>query len=915
MKFTNIIIFFASVLFLSACGDNESAQTYISKAEKLIVEKQNSAAVIALKNAIKIDVKNAKARFLLGRLYLSSGEAESAIKELQRALSLQYEKAKVIPLLARAYMLTKSDEDILALSEQAESLPGEVKSHYLAYKTMAAIRTGNDELAQASVEQAKIISTSNVYALLAESYLTFSQKKLPQANTLVGRILSIEPQHPDALMLQGQIAMVMEDFKLAIISFEKYIIAQPKFGIAQLLIANALYKSGDHKQAEQYADNILAKVNNQPFAHYIKAMVRFSAKDYQKANEHAEVALQANFNQLDLKLVAGASAFHLKSYEKCHHHLSTLVDYLPKNHVARRMLAISQLELGLVNEISNTLNGFESADKEGAQFLSALSFKLLELGAVNEVKQIVEQSLPTVSDNAEQSARKGILKLMMNDPSGIDNLRNAIKLNPEFVEAELVLAFSAIKTSDFEQATKISNKWIDKYPTLPGGFNLLASINLKKNKLNAAREALNKSLSLDENNLFALTEMVRVATLQNQAQEALALSDKAINLYPTSLKALRQYFQLNKNESGLTKLEQAYLKDKNSVNHLILFGAGLISLEKIEQAITLLSAYLPSQKTPKKYWQLLYVANKKINENKKAQQVLEKWRKVNSHHLEPLVLLANTFAQQRDFSRAIGIINSGLEENNTNVVLKMVKLQLLLSSQDSVAAKNLYQTFDKEKLNDSIKAGIQGRIYLLEKSYKQAITLLEQYYKVYPQDQNVLYLTAALQGSNELGQAKLLLENHIKNNASANEKVKSLLASFYLNGEQDKALVVYESIIKTQENNIIINNNLAWLYLQKGNHELALIHAEKAVSLAPEVPNVVDTYSQVLLQSGNKRLALGQSEKAHTLSKGKDVDITLNYVEVLIANSRKNEAKRLLIEVIIKTDIQQNKKDNLFKQL
>ena len=122
MKFLKSIICVSVVLVLSACSDNESAQTYITKAESAILEKQNNAAIISLKNALKIEVDNARARFLLGRLYLNAGDAESAVKELERANKLKYSIEKVIPMLARAYMLTGSDAEVLDLSKQEASL-------------------------------------------------------------------------------------------------------------------------------------------------------------------------------------------------------------------------------------------------------------------------------------------------------------------------------------------------------------------------------------------------------------------------------------------------------------------------------------------------------------------------------------------------------------------------------------------------------------------------------------------------------------------------------------------------------------------------------------------------------------------------------------------------------------------------
>ena len=91
----------ASVIFtITACGDNETAQTHIAQAEKFLIENQRSSAIISLKNAIKVDIKNAKARFLLGRLYLNSGDGYSAEKELERALQLKYDANNVLPLLA-----------------------------------------------------------------------------------------------------------------------------------------------------------------------------------------------------------------------------------------------------------------------------------------------------------------------------------------------------------------------------------------------------------------------------------------------------------------------------------------------------------------------------------------------------------------------------------------------------------------------------------------------------------------------------------------------------------------------------------------------------------------------------------------------------------------------------------------------
>ena len=54
MNFLKSIVCASVILALSACGNNETPQTYIAEAEKLLIDKQNSSAIISLKNAIQI---------------------------------------------------------------------------------------------------------------------------------------------------------------------------------------------------------------------------------------------------------------------------------------------------------------------------------------------------------------------------------------------------------------------------------------------------------------------------------------------------------------------------------------------------------------------------------------------------------------------------------------------------------------------------------------------------------------------------------------------------------------------------------------------------------------------------------------------------------------------------------------------
>tara|TARA_B110000114_G_C15006934_1_gene363140 strand:- start:94 stop:399 length:306 start_codon:yes stop_codon:yes gene_type:complete len=101
--------------------------------------------------------------------------------------------------------------------------------------------------------------------------------------------------------------------------------------------------------------------------------------------------------------------------------------------------------------------------------------------------------------------------------------------------------------------------------------------------------------------------------------------------------------------------------------------------------------------------------------------------------------------------------------------------------------------------------------------------------------------------------------------------------------------------------------------MEKEDIDNALLYSEKAYLLAPKNSKVVDTYAYSLLKSGRKSIALAKSEKAYALSEGKSVDITLNYIEVLIANGLKNRAT--LVNTNTDSEIQKQKKQQLHKML
>ena len=818
-------------------------------------------------------------------------------------------------MLARAYMLAEYDEDILSLASQ-EKLLSTTSTQYLAYKTMAALRTDDKTLAQETVEAALSVSQSDGYSMLASAYVEFVQQKIDHARTLVERILTATPNNADALMLQGQIATADKNYSLAVDSFKQYLKLQPSSGKVQLFIADSLIKNGQYDEAEKIADTLLAKVPTQPFLQYIKAMARFENNDFEAASNLANQSLSSGFNSFSLKLVAGASAFYLKNYEQSNHYLKDLMPYLSPEHPARRMLASSQLQLGLIDDISETLTGYDSTTKENSQFLSTLSYELLEVGAFEKAQEMAKYAASSSEMTAEQTARSGVLKLMMNDPSGIETLELALQQNPELVSAELALAFASIKLGDLSRATTIADKWLKEYPNKAGGYNLHATIFFKENKLAQGKAALEKSLKVEPNNVYALTQLVKLANYQKETAQAVLLTEQALKAHPNNIEVLRQYFEFHKNEEGLKVITQAQQRNADNVQYGVVLAEALMHLEQFKQAISVLDGYELNVKTPKRYWQLSLAANAKQTEGKDIFLILDKWHKTNTYHIEPVFLLANYWASKQSPDRALGVLNDAFKKHPNNVMLHLVKMQVLLNNNRGNDAKLLFQSLAKFDINKNLLAGIEGRILLLDKEFAAAVPKLKQQYQAKPDSINATFLAFALEANNQKDEAIKLLEQHSDRNEidnKINTKVSLSLANMYLAEHQDKAIVEYERLIKVVPNNIVALNNLSWLYMDQGKYVQALQYAEQAYSLTTQIPNVVDTYAQALLTSDKKVEALAKAQEAYDLSNGENIDIALNFAETLLANNMHKKAKLILDEINAVTVKQKEKKQRLLK--
>ena len=146
---TNTSRHFCTIVFLlalTACGGGASSEEHIARAHQFISDSEYDSAIIELKNALQQDDQSAEARWLLGKIYLESGDVLSAAKELRQARKLGWSRNDVIPALAQSLLAQGSYAEVREL--EVKGLQPQAEASLLASKALAAMGLGENNAAK-----------------------------------------------------------------------------------------------------------------------------------------------------------------------------------------------------------------------------------------------------------------------------------------------------------------------------------------------------------------------------------------------------------------------------------------------------------------------------------------------------------------------------------------------------------------------------------------------------------------------------------------------------------------------------------------------------------------------------------------------------------------------------------------------
>ncbi len=889
--------FFAVALSATLFGCADSVDDYLKSGAAYLDKGETEAALISFKNAVQTAPDSLKVRLAYGEALERSGDLQGAEQQYRRALDLKGEANELTPQIAM--LLLDRAEYALLIRDFAKVQMGSASanSDLRALVAMAYLGIGQPKPAQEQLAAARE-QTVAVHVARAQQYLVDGQRDKANAEMAVvlamdkapwwayrvaSRIFQLEGQAPEALaamekayrqapLHRGLIGEYAEQLIAAGRKDEarglrdKLVKIAPRYYRTQYLVA--LYALEDGRPDEAYAGvtRVLATLPAHVPSQIIAAKVELDRREFASAEARVKKVLRADPNSVEgyrikvaLDLQEGRLVDAAKAIDKA---LSLAPD-------DRNLLAMGA-------EISIRRGHFPKA--------------------VEQLTQVAAKAPP----RPELYARLAVAQQLAGSRADAEkSLQRAISLAKSRQDWEAAFA-AALRMQRFDLAKGIAQEAINQDPKSPEPVMWLAAVVGATGDDAAAIAQTQRALDLRADYYPALVALAKFAPTadgrqqyENRLKKAAESGTKDARIYLDRARILR--------DSSASPEQIAEVLDRG-----LAASSGDIELRRAaidqalrsgrkDQAIKLARDGEGAAPDNPAMQALAASVHAQLGE---TAQALSKYAQVTERYPERVdwnVQYASLLIQDKKFAEASKILRR-LIQNRPDELLPyqlLVRLQLedgkqndalvtagMLRDRPGLKAQGFLLLGDAyahgDRKSEALKAYSEAeRAGYGDAAYERRIAYLDRAgYQVMASSELAKWLNASPKG--------------IAANSVAARRASA-------QGDYKKAAQHLQVVVSGDKTNPVALNDYAWALAMAGDPS-ALEWANKALALAPNETNILDTLAQAQRNAGQLSEAKATLRKALSANEDNSV-VRLHLAEVTFESGNRQEAKELLAKV------------------
>ena len=628
---------------------------------------------------------------------------------------------------------------------------------------LVALKQGYAKQAYTELSRAVELLPSNDDAkeklgdLCLKAYLTDPHRPVALYNRttqLAEQLLAKNASSFEGLKFKGFLALTDRKPEEAIAMFRKALEAKPSEPNLTTVLAQTLYQNGQSQEAETLALNLAAR--DKTYGPIYDALYTwyFDAKRIAEAENILKAKASNNPKQAEYTFQLALHYYRVHKLNEMNSTLQRILDD-PKD-FPKAQLQVGDFYMKIRN-FTEAARHYQQAERDNPQD-SIVSRKritdaLLAQGKKGEAFEIVEQILK--EQPKDEEARRVRANLWLDSRQ------------PENVEKAL---------SELQALAKL-------HPEDAALWFRLGEGNLLKGDLDAARSQFQEAVAKRKDFVQARYQLAAVSLSQHRASDALQQTSEILKTQPKDPRV-------------------------RMLHALALSATGNQAQARVE--FTQLISEFPQYREPRLGLGLLAISQKKYQE---AEEI---FGKLGVKDPRAVAGLAATSSAERQFQKAIALLNGALERSPDSLMLREQ-----LASTAAAAGQYDLAIAEFKKLVASHSKSILfrvrlGEIFELKGDHADAIAVYREAQAMSPNDATASFLLA-------IALAKA--------------------------GRSDEAKTQYGSLLKSHPDNFAAMNNLAFLLAETGGDlDQALSLAQRAVQKFPGQPDFSDTIGYVYLK-------------------------------------------------------------------
>lgn len=648
----------AKQLFSQVFTQPENAsQAHYGLALLALMERDSNKAEAQLEYALQQNPKNYLAYKKLGELYLYKREFKQAIKAFENSMqhAQNWQKNLLRMELARTY-LAMNDLDA------AEKILGQIDKKFAAHptaqyqKALIALRRGKHDEAEQTVLKVLAKYPKHYQSMLLLGILKYGKGELEQAQDNFQKFIQANPQNLYARKLLANLLLKRKNASAVIDLFSNIKSANSDFQINALL-GSAYLMLGKTETANQYYEQATKLAPDNQTLRTFLAVSQFASGDVDTAVTELENIIEIDPNTLRADILLIQIHLRQHQYEKAIKAAQEFIKNKPDSPIAHTLLGTAYAG----NQQYKAAYGeFAKANQINPEYLPAiLNLAKLELKDHKDAaaKQRLQKALQKNPGNETLHVTLAKIAILEKDKATVEKqLREAIDKNPQALESRLLLGAYYLAEHKLNEATtlakeayKINNKLpqvvrfysqiqnrLGNYaesekllqelarlsPDTPAVYVELASVQLRTNKRDDARDSLQTALKLSQNKHAVATMLLgRLDVAENKLAAATQRASQLQKQFPELPGGLVLQGDVYMARSDAKAAIQAYLKAKK-IN------------EYPDLVLRLHNAYL------------------KYGDEKSAINILKNWLQKNPADIQSRIALATTYERTKNSAAA-----------------------------------------------------------------------------------------------------------------------------------------------------------------------------------------------------------------------------------------------------------------------